>query len=374
VICSILERDIGALIYMIADYSPILTSYLEEHLGVYFNRVRIIENMKKSDYCRMLQCMDIMIDTYPFGGCNTTLDAFYYKKVVITCPSEKLNGRFTYGFYKKMNITEPICSTLDELIEKTIYYAQHTEERVELENRIFQSSSLLYEELESVMEWNSLFRSLSNRPSIDFKPFLVVSRYKEDVSFLREYPYPHMIYNKDQGENLLPNIGKCDHTYLHYIIEHYDDLPEMIVFAPASCYSNPRKKTLFNQVLYHAIINKTTVFVGKQIPDLLKGNYEFTLDKWESTNSENRTIDINLDISPIRPYGKWYETYFNESCPFITFFAIMSVHKNDILKKPRSWYQQFLNMLLTPNPEQGHYIERSWGLIFSNTKASIISI
>jgi hypothetical protein len=183
-----------------------------------------------------------------------------------------------------------------------------------------------------------------------------------------------MIYNKDQGENLLPNIGKCDHTYLHYIIEHYDDLPEMIVFAPASCYSNPIKKTLFNQVLYHAIINKTTVFVGKQIPDLLKGNYEFTLDKWESTNSENRTIDINLDISPIRPYGKWYETYFNESCPFITFFAIMSVHKNDILKKPRSWYQQFLNMLLTPNPEQGHYIERSWGLIFSNTKASIISI
>ena len=40
---------------------------------------------------------DIVLDTYPFGGCNSSLEVFSLGKIIITYPSEFLPGRFTYG-------------------------------------------------------------------------------------------------------------------------------------------------------------------------------------------------------------------------------------------------------------------------------------
>ena len=101
-----------------------------------------------------------MIDSYPFGGCNTSLDAFYFNKIVFTVPTHKLNGRFTTGFYKKMEIKEPICESVDELVEKSIYYMEHKEKRTELENLINERKHLIFEEKESLIEWKSQLKKL----------------------------------------------------------------------------------------------------------------------------------------------------------------------------------------------------------------------
>ena len=78
----------------------------------------------------------LILDTYPFGGCNTSLDSFLRGKIVITRPSDYLPGRFTYGFYKKMGISEPICLDYDEYIKKVIFYVTNNDERKKLEKNI----------------------------------------------------------------------------------------------------------------------------------------------------------------------------------------------------------------------------------------------
>ena len=49
---------------------------------------------------------DVMLDPYPFGGCNTSFEGFFLGKPIITMPSDFINGRFTYGLYKKMGISK----------------------------------------------------------------------------------------------------------------------------------------------------------------------------------------------------------------------------------------------------------------------------
>ena len=374
IVRSLLERDPGAYIVMIADHTPDMRAHLEHHLGELTHRVRIIETMVKVEYCQYMQCMDLLIDTYPFGGCNTTLDAFYFDKVVMTLPSDKLNGRFTYGFYKKMGIDEPVCTSLDDLVTKSIQYARDVDARTALEHRIRDAKKHLFEEFASVIDWNAMVRTLCHAPALPYTPRLVVARYKEDVSFLDRYAYPATVYNKHEGDNLLPNVGREGHTYLHHIVQQYETLDDITVFVPASCYDNPRKRTLFHYVLYHAIVAGKTTYAGTRLPDLRENNKDFQLDHWEATEVVNRGIS-KLDPSPQRPYGAWYDTWFGgEPFPFVTFFGIMAVRKEDILSRPKAWYHSLLNRLVTPNPEEGHYVERSWGAVFQNKEAEVVPI
>ena len=82
---------------------------------------------------------------------------------------------------------------------------------------------------------------------------LVISRYKEKLQWLKEYEayeFKHVyIYNKsDEPIDCPPfknpdtrcsvakaaNVGVCDHTYLHHIVQHYDTLADVTVFVPGS--------------------------------------------------------------------------------------------------------------------------------------------
>ncbi len=127
--------------------------YLEKHLGYHINRVKLFNRFKVNEYMRLLYTMDIILDSYPFGGCNTSFEAFHCGKIVITLPSDKLNGRFTCGFYKKMGIEEPVCKDMNEYVEKAIFYANNKEEKLKLETKILENKHKLFEEKDSTETW-----------------------------------------------------------------------------------------------------------------------------------------------------------------------------------------------------------------------------
>ena len=79
---------------------------------------------------------------------------------------------------------------------------------------------------------------------------LVISRFSEDLSWLKEEPFKSLnkiIYNKGKTEILnkkdisfvteikLSNIGRESHTYLNHIIENYDEKEDKVyIFLPGS--------------------------------------------------------------------------------------------------------------------------------------------
>lgn len=110
---------------------------------------------------------DLILDTFPFGGCNSSLEGFSFGKIVVTKPTTFLSGRFTYGFYKRMNIFDAIAYDNDEYFDIVSNFITNHKERKSLEKKILKKKKLLFEEQESINEWVSTIINL-------VKPYVVL--------------------------------------------------------------------------------------------------------------------------------------------------------------------------------------------------------
>jgi len=209
---------------------------------------------------------------------------------------------------------------------------------------------------------------------------IVIARYNEDLAWLNKTPfnkYPAIVYNKGLNDNFiknkniekvvnLPNVGKIDHTILYHIINNYDSLKNITIFLPGST-NIPIKLKKAKQIIANLEkINNSVYICDRKLN--YKDMYDFTLDEWKTSYSENQNkeTDENMLKSTIRPFGKWYEHFFegkNMTC--ISYMGIFAMSKKDILKNPKEYYINLIKEVEShPNPEAGHYIERSWEAIF----------
>lgn len=229
----------------------------------------------------------------------------------------------------------------------------------------------------------SLLWKRRKRPSIH----LVVSRYNENISWLFSPPfnrYPSIVYEKSPNPHpdcvpppceriLLPNVGRCDHTYLYYIITHYHNLPEKIIFLPGSVQS-PLKLSNAQHIM--DIIEDDDAlneyFKAQSEHDMKPGLYHFTLDEWQASDTDNQKINRErvLKQSPIRPFGKWFEHHFSETQKIhgIWYSGVFASTRDRIRRHPLRLYQRLIRDVEThSNPEVGHYIERSWFSLFGDS-------
>jgi hypothetical protein len=209
---------------------------------------------------------------------------------------------------------------------------------------------------------------------------IIVARYNEKLEWMRESPFNlfrYIVYNKGVNDDFekcnvdtivnLPNVGRCDHTYLYHIVNNYNNLNDINVFFPGSL-NMEYKKNEAKQILYNIIKYRTGIFYGHPVKDIRKEFNTFTLDNWSATESANKTLNPESKTYPakLRPYGKWYNYMFGKTqVSWFCLHGILSIHKLDIIQHDVSRYIQLLNAVsVHSNPEVGHYIERSWAAIF----------
>jgi len=234
-----------------------------------------------------------------------------------------------------------------------------------------------------------------NALNVEAPPVLIVSRYSETLDWLNEEPaasFPTIIYNKGSDENYTTNVntirtvntanlGRCDGTYVRFIVENYDNLPDVMVFLPGSANMDNKKEKM--RLLLEKVQRepRTTSFVNYP-PEKLDPNdeadhselYNFQLDDWTASNKLNQHINSESALAParIRPYGKWFETVLGEKFSHrygnAGIFGIFAVSKHDVLKRDKDFYVDLLEQLeVSSNPEVGHYCERSWPVIFQSS-------
>ena len=200
---------------------------------------------------------------------------------------------------------------------------------------------------------------------IDFK--VVIARYNEDIRWSNGYP--RIIYNKGEkiegipnGEQVMsPNVGRESHTYLTYIIDYYNKLPEYVLFCQGRIddhvgiggidyYLNPDYDFVVNQFFY-----------GKE---------------WDMSTGRLKHHDVWLEMlqqgklrkAPLS-YVEWFEKVLNLPLEGGTIYspgAIFFVSKRLIRKRHVGFYKKLRGYLEDhANPEEGHYMERSWFYIFT---------
>jgi hypothetical protein len=210
---------------------------------------------------------------------------------------------------------------------------------------------------------------------------LVIARYNEDLKWINEDPYnkyQNIIYNKSDNSNFsksdktgevvsLPNVGRCDHTYLYHIIRNYDNLASITVFLPGST-NMENKKGKSARLLKEIETSNQNVFLCSKYENVQKELYDFQLDGWKASDEKNSVLnpEMKLDSAKIRPFGKWFSDKFNDlKIEHVSYYGIFSVNKKEILQHPKSYYEELIKDLETSsNPEAGHFFERSWAAVF----------
>ena len=212
---------------------------------------------------------------------------------------------------------------------------------------------------------------------------IIVSRYNEDLNWINEYPFnlfQYIVYNKGNNDNFnknnikqiinLPNVGRESHSYLYHIVNNYENnLANINVFLPGSLDLIHKKNKSIK--LLNLIINSkynNAFFIGEHKKSIYNFFKDFKLEYWNTNHYKNKELNNNfsLELAKLRPYGLWYKYFFgNKLSHWYTYYGIFSIHKNDILQSNIEIYKKLLLVLsYSANPECGHYMERSWGVLF----------
>lgn len=195
---------------------------------------------------------------------------------------------------------------------------------------------------------------------------IVVARYNEDISYLYLLSNIIIIYNKGD-DNIpkyynsikLPNIGRESHTYLYHIINNYDTLATITLFIQGRV-SDHKLLPIMEYFKDNKFIGRESTYDIEMLKDYIQHNGKYlkelkNKDLKKSKYTPYQWINkIGLNIENLKKFKMVWGANF-------------SVSKDMIHKKPKIFYENLIKYLeYDKNPEEGHFFERSWSIIFNH--------
>lgn len=204
----------------------------------------------------------------------------------------------------------------------------------------------------------------------------IIARHHEDISWTNPLSPNRVIYNKgdittlsnvDANEKVitLPNVGRESHTYLTYIIDNYDNLPDICVFTQGniSDHRGRNDPNILVMLAYEAADGKEPVGMSR----LAKDSSHPAEPTWGRTWNRNYNF-VNYKDNTFVDFWQWFEKNIEMQWPVpITYYphAIFAVSKERIRSRPKEFYKKLIKLVdWHVDPIDGHFFERSWYHIF----------
>ena len=216
---------------------------------------------------------------------------------------------------------------------------------------------------------------LLNHHLLDYE--FVIAHYNENIDWLAPIASHTHVYHKGKDSqppplplnawDRLPNVGRESHTYLHHIINNYESLPEITVFLQGDGQELAKDICFRNPLDYVYNIRKNIICKAKE-----RLSHWGRIDhngKWlqEFNSGELRRANLTL--------GQFYKELFGFSHPSEYSFCpkgCFAATRDMIKQHPIDFYRKAISFVDNhQNPEEGHYFERLWPLIFAYESAKI---
>jgi protein O-GlcNAc transferase len=166
-ICGILQKDtLGHVILHGAATEP-QQIFMNRLLvaGCDMTRVHFLGAQPHHQLLALYALSDVILDSYPAGGCTTTREVLAIGKALITLPARLLGGRWSYAYYQIMGDeilnSLVIAKNATEYITMAVTLGTSLDIRMDVERRIKNSVHALYEREDSVKAWNEVFLDIS---------------------------------------------------------------------------------------------------------------------------------------------------------------------------------------------------------------------
>jgi hypothetical protein len=153
---------------------------------------------------------------------------------------------------------------------------------------------------------------------------IVIAKFNEDMDWVKQLRYNYKIYDKSKD---IPNVGREAETYLRYIIENYNNLPNYVVFLQ-----------------------------GRPFDHLKEENVDFINTSIDSLNNTDHVVNLrDLADESHNLYTRTTESFtalFDSPLPnrfSISYGAQYIVPKSCILNRKREFYEVIRNVMVNVN-------------------------
>lgn len=195
---------------------------------------------------------------------------------------------------------------------------------------------------------------------------IVVSHYKENLDWLKSFEKDKiLVYDKnnettDYPTINIPNLGRESNTYLKYILDFYENLPEFVVFMQG------KDDHLSVENIKH-FLKKMELFPSRKIEGHLvifdKSGLGFNKE-YRITKYKGQTL-----VPAESDFMSWFKTYIRSEFPSyfcVIWGACFIVRREAIRSKPVEYYFKLYQQTTVGEAiEVGHFFERSWYYIFT---------
>ena len=235
--------------------------------------------------------------------------------------------------------------------------------------------------------------SSSSRTSMGFSKSLVVSYYNERLPFApflgrriqrplhdehettttffyfkgSYAPRQVVVSNSEHSVQVqrLANVGRCDHTFLHHIVKHYDNLTDCLTFVKASELERFTRRRRLGSC------RPKSTKLWFPVPDVWCGRYQRDSPKVrENTRKEQCELDLTPGVDLDNLDSKeTFEAFTAKALGFsqrVNDFALGGKF-HTTRRAIHCYSRRFWNALKSaldrsgPNPKLGHVMERWWG-------------
>ncbi|MEZ0369200.1 MAG: hypothetical protein ACAI44_08965, partial [Candidatus Sericytochromatia bacterium] len=115
-------------------------------------RIWFLPKLSHQDYLGLLTLADVMLDPFYFGGGTTSYEALGLGVPIVTWPGERLHGRITYAYYRKMDVLDCVAYSPEDYVRLAVELATRPELNAAVRARIRAASPKLFENRQAVEE------------------------------------------------------------------------------------------------------------------------------------------------------------------------------------------------------------------------------
>jgi predicted O-linked N-acetylglucosamine transferase (SPINDLY family) len=149
-LAEILRRDPKGVLLLFEGLDRVVTDRLRARWSEPFadvaGRVRFLPRVAVDRFLGILAAADVLLDTWPFGGGNTSYQGFAAEVPVVTLPGKYLRGRGTLAHYRHMGFSDCVAETPAAYVDIAVRLGTDSAFHARISSLIAERSGVLFDD------------------------------------------------------------------------------------------------------------------------------------------------------------------------------------------------------------------------------------
>jgi predicted O-linked N-acetylglucosamine transferase (SPINDLY family) len=164
-LAGILRRDPAGLVVLIRwayeQSDELLRQRFRRVMPDVADRIVFIRRLQQPEFMRFLETIDVMLDPFPYGGGNSSLEGFSCGVPVVTLPTGLLRGRITQALCRRLGLEDCIARDVNDYVEIAVRLGADERLRTSVRERILANQSRLFEDISAVTDWERFLEAVA---------------------------------------------------------------------------------------------------------------------------------------------------------------------------------------------------------------------